>query len=74
MFEERKNLLNSMMKTAAHPKRKGFTRQRAKETQRYIDRLRGMLLEPGPHGDTETLTHVKGIMAEPRRARSARRG
>jgi two-component system, chemotaxis family, protein-glutamate methylesterase/glutaminase len=72
MFEERKNLLNSMVKTAVHPRLKSATRQRAKETQGYIDRIRAMLLPIGPHDDAERLTLVKGIMAEPRRADSVR--
>jgi two-component system, chemotaxis family, protein-glutamate methylesterase/glutaminase len=70
MFEERKNLLNSMVKTAAHSLRKNSMRQRAKETQGYIDRIRGMLLAPGPHDANDTLTLVKGLMAGPRKARS----
>lgn len=72
MFEERKNLLNSMLKTPGHSSRQGSTRQRAKEAQVYIDRIRAMLLGPGPHDAADTLTHVKGLMAEPQKARSTR--
>jgi two-component system chemotaxis response regulator CheB len=72
MFEERKNLLNSMVKAAGRPNLKRSARQRAKQTQGYIDRIRGMLLAPGPHDADDTLTQVKAVMAEPRRARSAR--
>ncbi len=72
MFEERKNLLNSMLNAAVHARRKTFMRQQAKETQGYIDRIRGMLLAPGPHDAHDILTQVKGLMAEPRKARSAR--
>jgi two-component system chemotaxis response regulator CheB len=72
MFEERKNLLTSMAKTAGHPSLKRSTRQRLGETQGYIDRVRGMLLAPQSHGADDTLTRVKGLMAEPRKARSAR--
>jgi two-component system chemotaxis response regulator CheB len=72
MFEERKNLLNTMSKTARLSALKTSTRQRAGEAQGYIDRIREMLLVPGAHGDQETLTRVKGLMASPRKAKSAR--
>ena len=45
-------------------------RRRAKETQGYIDRIRGMLLVPGSGGRQDTLTHVKALMAERRQALS----
>jgi len=47
MFEERKNLLVSMTKEARTAAARISTRQRANETQGYIDRIRGMLLKPG---------------------------
>jgi two-component system chemotaxis response regulator CheB len=72
MFEERKNLLISMTKDARTTALGQSTRQRAKLTQGYIDRIRGLLLEPGSDGPSDTLTHVKALMAEPRRAESAR--
>jgi two-component system chemotaxis response regulator CheB len=72
MFEERKNLLNSMTKRAGREKGKTSVHQRAKETQGFIDRIRAMLLAPAPQSSADTLTRVKGLMAEPRRARSAR--
>jgi two-component system chemotaxis response regulator CheB len=72
MFEERKNLLFRLTKREGHSTLKSATRRRARETQGYIDRIRGMLLGPGPHDPEDTLTYVKGLMAEPRKAASAR--
>ena len=72
MFEERKNLLTSMAKTAAHRSLKRSTLQRLGETQGYIDRIRAMLLAPQSDGPEDTLIRVKGLMAEPRKAKSAR--
>jgi two-component system chemotaxis response regulator CheB len=71
MFEERKNLLKSMGKTA-HRRLKGSARQSLGETQGYIDRLRGMLLTPESQTDDDTFARVKGLMAEPSRAQSTR--
>ena len=70
MFEERKNLLVSMTQRARTAAAKGTARQRAKETQAYIDRIRGMLLEPDSPG--ATLAEVKALMAQPRRAGSTK--
>jgi two-component system, chemotaxis family, protein-glutamate methylesterase/glutaminase len=72
MFEERKNLLTSMAKTSRGAVVKNETLRRAKETQGHIDRIRGILLEPGSDSPEDTLTHVKGLMAEPRKAKSAK--
>jgi two-component system, chemotaxis family, protein-glutamate methylesterase/glutaminase len=72
MFEERKNLLMSMTNRRGHSALTSMTRRRAKETQGYIDRIRAMLLEPGSEDPQDTLSHVKGLMAEPRKAKSAR--
>jgi two-component system, chemotaxis family, protein-glutamate methylesterase/glutaminase len=72
MFEERKNLLMSMTQGARTAALKRSTRQRAKETQGHIDRIRGILLEPGSDSPGDTLTKVKALMAEPRQARSTR--
>ena len=72
MFEERKNLLTSMAKASRGSAARNESRRRAKETQGYIDRIRGMLLEPGSDSHEDILAHVKGLMAEPRRARSTR--
>jgi two-component system chemotaxis response regulator CheB len=71
MFEERRNLLTSMGKTA-HRSLKRSNRQRLGETQGYIDRLRGMLLTPESQSAGDTFTRVKGLMAEPPRAKSSR--
>jgi two-component system, chemotaxis family, protein-glutamate methylesterase/glutaminase len=72
MFEERKNLLTSMSKTTAHRSLKLSALQRVREAQGYIDRIRGMLLAPQAHEPDDTVTRVKGIMAESRKAKSAR--
>ena len=72
MFEERKNLLTSIAKTAVHRSLKSSTLQRLGETQGHIDRIRAMLLAPQSDGPEDTLTRVKGIMAQPRKAKSAR--
>ena len=72
MFEERKNLLTSMVKTAVHRSLKSATVQRLGETEAYISRIRGMLLSPQSDSADDTFTRVKGLMAEPRRAKSTR--
>ena len=72
MFEERKNLLNSMAKTAGHRALKTSNLQRSREAQGYIDRIRSLLLAPQSETSDDTLTRVKGLMAEPRRAKSTR--
>jgi two-component system chemotaxis response regulator CheB len=72
MFEERKNLLNSMGKTAVGRTLKNANRQSVKQTQGYIERVRSMLLRPESQSAEDTLTRVKGEMAEPRRAKSTR--
>ena len=73
MFEERKkNLLASMAKTAVHRSLKRSTLQRLGETQGYIDRIRGMLLAPQSDAPEDSLTRVKGLVAGPRKAKSAR--
>jgi two-component system chemotaxis response regulator CheB len=71
MFEERKNLLKRMGKTV-HRRPKSASRQRLGETQGYIDRLRGMLVAPESQSPGDTFTRVKGLMAEPTRAKSTR--
>jgi two-component system chemotaxis response regulator CheB len=60
MFEERKNLLTSMTKTAAHRSLKRSTLQPLGETQGYIDRIRGMLLAPQSNDADDALTTIKG--------------
>jgi len=72
MFEERKNLLVSMTKDARTAAVKRSTRRQARETQGYIDRVRGMLLAPGSEGPGDTLTKVRALMAEPRQVKSTR--
>jgi two-component system chemotaxis response regulator CheB len=72
MFEERKNLLFSMIRRGGQSTLMSATRRRARETQGYIDRIRGMLLGPGPYDPVDHLTYVKSVMAEPRKAKSAR--
>lgn len=72
MFEEQKNLLNSIGKTVVGRTLKSANRRRLKQTQGYIERVRSMLLQPESHSAEDTLTRVKGEMAEPRRAKSTR--
>jgi len=71
MFEERKNLLGSLGKTIPRsPKRSN--RQLLGEMQGYIDRLRGMLVTAESESPDDTFTRVKGLMAEPTKAKSTR--
>src|SRR5579859_1745133 len=72
MFEERKNLLTSMTEDSADAVVRGRNRQQAREIQGYIDRIRAMLLDPRSDRPEDTLTHVKALMAEPRKAKSTR--
>jgi two-component system chemotaxis response regulator CheB len=72
MFEERRNLLTSMAKTAGQQSVRRSHLQRLGETQAYIDRIRAMLLAPHSQSAEDTLTRVKGEMAQPRKAKSAR--
>jgi two-component system chemotaxis response regulator CheB len=46
MFEERKNLLNTLAKEASNPAIKKGYADRARETQTHIERIRGMLTAP----------------------------
>jgi two-component system chemotaxis response regulator CheB len=73
MFEERRNLLTSMGLTTLGRSRKSANRQQLLETQGHIERIRSMLLDPQSQSSEDTLTRVKGLMAEPRRANSTRR-
>ena len=73
MFEERKNLLTSMAKKTSQRAASASQRQRIGETQKYIERIRAMLIAPDSADPADTLTTVKGLMAEPRWAKSARR-
>ena len=72
MFEERKNLLNGMAKATKTRARKTGSRRLLVETQGYIERIRSMLLEPQSQDPADTLTRVKALMAEPRKAKSTR--
>jgi two-component system chemotaxis response regulator CheB len=72
MFEERKNLLTSMGEKSKTAAIRSQNRRQARETQGYIDRIRAMLLDPRSDRPEDTLTHVKALMAEPRRAKSTR--
>jgi two-component system chemotaxis response regulator CheB len=71
MFEERKNLLNTMAQTA-RGKGNGIAKRRLKETQGHIDRIRAMLVNPRSNSADDLLIRVKGEMAEPRKAGSTR--
>jgi two-component system chemotaxis response regulator CheB len=72
MFEERKNLLASLAQDSADPTIKRKKRQEVLETEGYIDRIRAMLLDPRSDRPEDRLTRVKALMAEPRKAKSAR--
>ena len=48
MFEERKNLLNSMAQKQGNARTARSYAQRAKETQIHIERIRAMLMAPSP--------------------------
>ena len=72
MFEERKNLLNSM--AARSPKKgKSPIGQGASETQIHIERIKAMLQASQQNSWRRTVAHVDKIMAQPRVAASARR-
>jgi two-component system chemotaxis response regulator CheB len=49
MFEERKNLLNSMAKTEKFPRMKRSYTEQAKGTEIHIQRIRAMLMSSQPH-------------------------
>lgn len=71
MFEERKNLLNSM--AARSPKKgKSPIAQGARETQIHIERIKAMLQASQQKSWRRTVAHVDKIMAQPRVAASAR--
>jgi two-component system chemotaxis response regulator CheB len=72
MFEERKNLLKSMARTTSQRTVSASHLQRLGETKGYIDRIRAMLVTPDAADPGDTLLKVKGLMAEPRRAKSVR--
>jgi two-component system chemotaxis response regulator CheB len=61
MFEERKNLLTTMAKTAVHRAVKSANLRRLGETQGFIDRIRSMLLAPQAQSAEDTLMRVKGV-------------
>jgi two-component system chemotaxis response regulator CheB len=73
MFEERKNLLKGMGVATKGSSRKSLNRRRLLETQGHIERIRSMLLDPQSQSSEDTLTRVKGLMAESRKAKSTRR-
>lgn len=72
MFEERRNLLTSMARTATRGHVKRTTLQRLGETRGHIDRIRGLLLAPQSRRADDGVTKVKALMAQPRLAKSAR--
>jgi two-component system chemotaxis response regulator CheB len=48
MFEERKNLLNTLASESSSTQVKKNYARRAKETEVHIERIRAMLKSPGP--------------------------
>jgi len=73
MFEERKNLLNSMAHREISSMRKRPSAQRAKETQVHIERIKAMLRASQQHTWRRTLADVHKVMDKPRMAASTRR-
>jgi two-component system chemotaxis response regulator CheB len=73
MFEERKNLLTGLSREPGTTALRRQHRRQAGETQGYIERIRAMLLDPRSDRPEDTLTHVKALMAEPRKAKSTQR-
>jgi two-component system chemotaxis response regulator CheB len=71
MFEERRNLLTSMFKSTAHDGLKTSYRRRLRDTQGYIDRIRGMLLAP-QSGDDDSATAATRPIGRPRTAKTRR--
>lgn len=72
MFEERKNLLNSMAKREVSSIAKSGTAKRAKETQVHIERIKAMLRASQQNTWKTRFAHVEKIMSKPRMAKSAR--
>jgi two-component system chemotaxis response regulator CheB len=73
MFEERKNLLNSMAHGGAPLKRKSPYSERAKETQVHIERIKAMLQATQQNTWKRKVYEVGKIMSKPRMAPSAPR-
>lgn len=67
MFEERRNLLTSMAQSAGPGHTLSSTLRRLDETQGYVDRIRGMLLEPQSEPSEETATHSPAASTKKRR-------
>jgi two-component system chemotaxis response regulator CheB len=72
MFEERKNLLNSMAVRGPKKGRSPST-QVARETQIHIQRIKAMLQASQQKNWRRRVTHVDKVMAQPRMTASARR-
>ena len=72
MFEERKNLLNSMVHREVSSKRKSPAAQRAKQTQVHIERIKAMLRASQQNTSKRTFAAVEKMMSKPRMAASAR--
>jgi two-component system chemotaxis response regulator CheB len=71
MFEERKNLLNSMVKKNT-AKSNSPLAQRAKETKIHIQRIKAMLQASQQNSWKRTVTEVQKIMSKPGVVASAR--
>jgi two-component system chemotaxis response regulator CheB len=72
MFEERKNLLNSMAQREVSSKRKSAVAQRAKQAEVHIERIKAMLRASQQNTWKRTFATVNKMMSKPRVAASAR--
>jgi len=72
MFEERKNLLNSMVHREVSSKLKSPAAQRAKQTQVHIERIKAMLRASQQNTSKRTFAAVEKMMSKPRMAASTR--
>jgi two-component system chemotaxis response regulator CheB len=71
MFEERKNLLNSMAQRGPH-KRKSPYDQRARETEVHVERIKAMLHASQQKSWNRRVTAVGKVMSKPRITASVR--
>jgi two-component system chemotaxis response regulator CheB len=72
MFEERRNLLNRMVKTTVHRELKGSYRGRLEDAEGFIERIRGMLLAPQSTGGDDPDPPLAKASARPGKAKATR--
>lgn len=71
MFEERRNLLNSMAQKEVRSKRKGSSLQRAGQMQTHIERIRAILRAKESRSWKGNFTRVRNMRNRPQTAASA---